>query len=251
MLLIPEPTLTKEPTLPQAQIKCGYYGLNAYSDIGVNRETRSSIYCISDPLSAEMDLIPLTIGAFPSLYHILSQHLVSGATARIFPLSIQFDYISDIINTVSTFNRMYDMRENVVRWGFPVRPKEYSTEEFETRQDKGSAFSNHFDSSIGIFYYKSSIANLYDIVIQTSEAKRYFTQYMTKEKLEMLLGDTSIDEIHMCAAVARHGGLTGIDLKDFPFKEGKDKIRFFNYTSAVRYSPEIMKWKGGNLYDEL
>lgn len=260
MNVISHPSLIKEPTINQDEIKYGYFGLSSYPHSNPNRNNLS-IYCASDALKGELFVIPLTIGFFYSMYQVLSPQIYNGGVVKMLPLSIEFDYISDLINSISTFNRLYKMENRpVVRWGFPKAPNHYTTEEFETAQERGVVFANQFNSGLTVTYYDSGVVNLYDVILQTEKRKKYFSLHMTEDKLSMLLSDTTVDEIHMCGGNSRHGGICGLDLniKDMIKKNGYDKIRFFNFDSPAQLSYFMANWKDmipverwGDKYDEL
>ena len=204
------------------RINHGYFGFKA---LPCELNTTSSIYAIANETLSEVDIIPLTIGCFNDLYTKMKQFVPFGSKIRIFPMSIQYDYISDIYNAVTTLKRLHSMNnfDVDVMWVYPDEPPYYS-EEFETMHSKLSAYHNEYDVNIKINFEQSGQKGLYDIRILTPDFAKYFSQYMTYEKIEMC--DLMGYEIHMNGNESRHGGLCGIDISA-SIPDNK-KIRYFN-----------------------
>lgn len=200
--------------------KAGYLGYRKYSE-GPNRS--SSIYCISDENSGELDIIILTIGTFADVYRLIKEAYCKYSKIRILPISIQYDYISDIYNIVTCAQNLYKNINITVEWVFPTSAPYYS-EEFDMGLFKTESFHNEADPSISFSFVESGVTGLYDIIVYTPLTTKYFTLYCTEDKLLNLLEDTSINEIHMSGAASRHGGICGLSL---PVKS--EKIRLFNF----------------------
>lgn len=196
----------------------GYFGFKALPG---NLKSESSIYAIADENLGEVDIIPLTIGCFNDLYLRLQQFVPLGSKIRIFPMSINYDYISDIYNAVTTFKRLHKVNnfDVDIMWVFPTNPPYYS-EEFDLTHFKGSNHHNEACQEINITMEASGCTGLYDIVITTPEFVKVFTQYATEEKIAKY---TELGyEIHMNGNESRHGGLCGIDIP------GQKNLRYFN-----------------------
>lgn len=217
-----------------SNIRHGYYGTSEYPSMGMNRLSQS-IYCISDELKGDVMVFPLTIGCFSDLYKVIEDCLYRGGNVKVIPMSIKYDYFSDIYNAVTTFNRIYSDLPQRVQWVFPAIPLEYTSEEFETSQIRCATLCNSADSSIITTFYKSGIDDLYDIIVESNGYRRYFSQYMTMEKLNNLIDDNTIDEIHMCGNESRHGGICAMNLT--PNSTRYSKVRLFNFSNieSIQY----------------
>ena len=222
---------------------CGYFG---YRALPCELKSESSIYAISDEGMAEVDIFPLTIGCFNDLYIRLQQFVLHKSKIRIFPMSIKYDYISDIYNAVTTIKRLYstnDVEIDII-WLFPDNPPYYS-EEFDMMHVKALSHFNEYEPDITITIMESGITDLYDIMIRTSDFTKVFSQYVTEEKLAEWT--EAGYEIHMNGNESRHGGLCGIDIK--PQKNvkyfniyNKDSFLYFRTKGLLGYDNERWHW---------
>lgn len=199
----------------------------------------SSIYAISNETTKEVLIIPLTIGCFNDLYKFINSNKVFGYTIKILPLSINYDYISDIYNIVTIFSN----KERNINWVFPKRPKYYYSEQFEVLQIHDIKYESieSDESSISIEYIESGVEDLYDIVIRTNDFTKYFSLYMTDEKVQMCQENNY--EIHMCGENSRHGGLCGLDIGHH------SDIFIFNIHSSAGYDYLKTRYKVGYEYE--
>ena len=201
--------------------KTGYVGIATYPNTTL--KSLNSIYCASDLENGEVIIIPLTIGCFHDIYSLITEIAVSCRRVRIVPLSMEFDYVSDIYNSVTVMKRKYP--EMDIRWIFPRAVPLYS-EEFEVLQINSSAYHNEADPSLYIEFVETDVEELFDLKIYTPEVTKYFTMRCTQEKYDTIKNDNSINELHICGNESRHGGLCAIDLV-----EDNPKLRIFNLSN--------------------
>lgn len=198
----------------------------------------SSIYAFSDTNEKELFIIPLTIGCFREIYSFIHAKAILGFKVRILPLSINYDYFSDIYNIVTAFsNKGVD-----IKWMFPKRPKNYTSEQFELLQIHDNFYVGEEDSSILVAYTESGVEDLYDIVIRTNEFTKVFSLFVTQEKLDTYLKDKY--ELNMCAEMSRHGGLCAMDIDST-----ETEIQLFNFLSENCYYYLRTKFKVGYEYE--
>lgn len=218
----------------------GYFGFKA---IPCELKSESSIYAIADQTLAEVDIIPLTIGCFNDLYTRMKQFVPFGSKIRIFPMSIRYDYISDIYNAVTTLKRLHKVNDFDVdvMWVYPDEPPYYS-EEFESTHNKNRVHHNVFQRDIILDFIPSG-KETYDIRISTPDFVKYFSQYMTEEKIMKCTANGY--EIHMNGNESRHGGLCGIDLTTA--MPDQSNIRYFNIMNKDSLS--YIRSKGQLGYD--
>lgn len=207
--------------------KSGYIGYMKYA---YNKKA-SSIYCVSDNHNGELDIILLSIGAFTDLYKLLKDSCNKYRIVRIIPLSIQYDYISDLYNAITVGRSIFDNSNTQIHWVFPHNAPYYS-EEFDIALFRTEHFYNEADPSISFQFIESGIEGLYDIKIITEEAIKYFSLYYDENKIINLATDQFITEIHMSGASSRHGGFHGFSVPVIT-----DKIRLFGFNSdaEVKY----------------
>lgn len=201
--------------------KTGYIGIATYPDTTIR--SLSSIYCASDSENGEVIIVPLTIGCFYDMYRLITEIAVSYGRVRIVPLSMEYDYVSDIYNTVTVMKRKFP--EMDIRWLFP-RSVPYYSEEFDALLTKGYSYHNEADPSLYIEFVDTEIEELFDLKIYTPECTKYFTMRCTQEKYDIIKNDSSVNELHICGTESRHGGLCAIDLT-----ESNDKLRLFNISN--------------------
>lgn len=201
--------------------KTGYVGIATYPDTTLR--SLNSIYCASDSENGEVFIIPLTIGCFHDMYMLITEIAVSYSRVRIIPMSTEFDYISDIYNTVTVMKRKFPDMD--IQWLFP-RAVPYYSEEFDALLTKGYAYRNEADPSLYVEFVDTDMEELFDLKIYTPESTKYFTMRCTDEKYESISNDNSINELHICGNESRHGGLCGIALT-----EPNSKVRIFNISN--------------------
>lgn len=215
----------------------GYLGYSVvpYSVSGTPLYSPSSIYAFSDTNEKEIFIIPLTIGCFHEMYKFIQQKAILGFKIRILPMSINYDYFSDIYNIVTVFiNKGVD-----IKWMYPKRPKSYTSEQFELLQIHDSFYVCEEDQSILIAYTESGTDDLYDIIVKTPEFSKVFSLYVTQDKLNMCQKDGY--EMNMCGEMSRHGGLCAMDIE---YKRGMN-IQIFNILSEPAYYYLRTKFKVG------
>lgn len=198
----------------------------------------SSIYAFSDTNEKEILIIPLTVGCFREMYKFIQEKAISGLKIKILPLSINYDYFTDIYNIVTVFsNKGVD-----IKWMYPKRPNIKSSEQFEVLQIHDNFYVSEVDSSILVAYTESGIEDLYDIVIRNNEFTKVFSFYVTEAKLDTCLKDGY--EMNMNAEMSRHGGLTAMDINN-----SKMNIQIFNLLSESSYYNLRTKFKVGYEYE--
>lgn len=201
--------------------KTGYVGIATYPDTTLR--SLNSIYCASDSENGEVFIIPLTIGCFHDMYRLITEIAVACSRVRIIPLSTEYDYISDIYNSVTVMKRKFPDMD--IQWLFP-RAVPYYSEEFDALLTKGYAYRNEVDPSLYIEFVDTDVEELFDLKVYTPECTKYFTLRCTEDKYESIKNDNSINEFHICGSESRHGGLCGIDLTEL-----NDKLRLFNISN--------------------
>ena len=216
-------------------VKTGYIGIATYPDTTIR--SFSSIYCASDFENGEIFIVPLTIGCFRDMYRLITEIAVACSRVRIIPLSMEYDYVSDIYNSVTVLKRKFPNMD--IQWLFP-RAVPYYSEEFDALLTKGYAYHNECEPSLYVEFVNTDIEELFDIKIYTSSCTKYFTLRCTPEKYQSIIGDDSINELHMCGNESRHGGLSGIDLGN-----PNPKIRLFNISNRDSLSYLRKRFKIG------
>lgn len=166
-----------------------------------------TIYGVSDINKQELDLILLTPGCFYDAYKIIKQ--IGFIDVKIFIPSLDVLYISDIFNLIMDIAKY----KPTIQWVFPLLPQIPTSTLFEAMQLKNTFYQNSIDSNITIEYIPSEIAgrSVYDILVKDGNKTRYFCQYLSTTKLDLLYDLETIDEIHIPYTSTLYGGLDYMD----------------------------------------
>lgn len=161
------------------------------------RNSKPTMYMVADHQKQEMDLALLTPGCFLEAYHCIKAF--GSVKTRLFIPSLRMEWISDIFNLYMSTRDIID-----IKWIFPNRSDHDS---FEDGHLLESFHLNEFDESCGMGYVPNEhIPDVYDIEIHDSDGIHYFSQYLTKEKLDQLIENDYITDIHLPHRSTIYGG---------------------------------------------
>lgn len=189
---------------------------------------KPTMYLVCDKMKSEADLILLMPGSFLHAYTILKD--LGVVNVRIFTPSLRPEFISDVFNLYMAFKSFLN-----IKWVFPELPF-YEHVTFEDGQIRKANYINQKDSSISISYIKNeNVEDVYDIVVRDGKVSRYFSQYLTAEKLYELFMDPTCSTIEVPYSTSLFGGLTYKKISSKLRKKFLNKVRPHSFASIEEY----------------
>lgn len=172
------------------------------------RDGNSTIYAVTDTNHNSLCLILLSTSSFYAAYKIASQ--LTYKNVYLIPCALDNLLVSDVLNL---YLKLKPLKRRVAIV-YPERPKTIKNDQF-----LGDIISqSHYVIPIGgsiqslnpIIDFKLSRNTdrpFYDIILRDSQKAIYFLQYMDSvEKVQPLIDDPNIDEIHMAYMESIYGG---------------------------------------------
>lgn len=207
-------------------------GYTGYSTYGLDDKHRPSVYCITDVYGLTLTMIPLTVGTFSTMASVIEAGINSYTKIRILPISIEYDYFSDIYNTITFAQKMFKDTPTDIKWIFP-KGAPYHSEEFDAALYRSNIWQFEGDTSINFTFIPKIEDKLYDIRMYTLDGSKHFMSKCSVEELSEMSHDFEIDEIHISGTENRHGGICAIDISDSN-EIDISKLRLYNiYNDAT------------------
>lgn len=194
----------------------------------LNYESQTpTMFVLADDSCNELDLVLLTPGTFPWSYDIIKR--INPKSVRLFVPTIREEFISDIFNLFTALSALIP----TVKWVFPDKVS-HST--FYNGQIVSMSYINEHNSNLSITYIENeNVENVYDLVVKNDNGTHYFSQHLTKEKLDKLFDEYNIDYIHITTSNSIYGGLTYLDILNDGERKYLNKIIPHSYSSMDEY----------------
>ena len=157
-----------------------------------------TMYIAVDHRMEELCLILLTPCCFLHAHRAIQW--MNTQRVRLFSPSLRPEWISDIFNLYMTERTKMDI--------LTVYPKKFHHDDFTKGQLVQDEYVNGADHDIRIRYIENpNVDDAYDIKVSNAKGYRYFSQYLTEEKLDALYEDSGCLEIHVPYTSTMYGGL--------------------------------------------
>lgn len=204
----------------------GYIG-NFKQPLQKPESYRPTMYAISDNMRNELSLILLTPGTYLYAHKYIERF--NPQSVKLFTPTVRFEMISDIFNLFMTW------KDNIpINWVFPEITNYY---DFDNGLLKSDTYMNPYDSTLAIAYIKNeNVEDVYDIIVYDNDSMRYFSQYLTIEKLYSLYDDISCTTIEIPYRSTMYGGLNYLDIQTTCNKKYLTKLVPHSFASIDEYN---------------
>lgn len=191
-------------------MSCGYTGIfqQEPTEKVISIPKNLTMYAIGDDIGNELFLVVLSIGSYTNLSSIIQNTNYNKVTIT-FP-SIDTMFVSDLYNTINKASTMKD-----ITWMFPKQPSIPLSSACYNSYRNSDYFINTTNKEKSITFFENKIEegkSVYDFIISTGNKVIYISNYLTNEKLQELLNDITIDEVHIPYSITLYGGLSYLDI---------------------------------------
>jgi hypothetical protein len=140
--------------------------------------------------------------------------------------SVDALWISDIVNVILSLKDL----KPTIKWFFPNTPTIKVPVPVQLTQERANIFTledrndpgrHNWQPSIEFILSNHEDREFYDVIIRDETAKRYLCQYLTPDKLDTLMADPKLDELHIAYKSTIYGGI--------------------NFEEAIKYNPKYKK----------
>lgn len=187
---------------------------------------KPTMYVLSDFLRNELALVLLTPISYLHAYKYIKKFYPKSV--KLFTPTLRIEMVSDIFNLYMSFKDIIP-----IEWVFPSESGYYS---LDKGLSKTNSYINSYDSTLAISYIKNdAVENVYDIVIYDNESVRFFTQYLTKEQLDILYDNPLYTTIELPYTSTMYGGLSYLDIQTLYEKKYLTKLVPHSFASIDEY----------------
>jgi len=196
-----------------------------------------SLYALADENMNELALIILSSDFYTDAYRIIIG--TSIPNIKVFIPYLNETNLTDFQNLIINASAI---KPNI-SWMYPILPLGGSSN-FNSKHRLLTFYQNTFNSNLFINYYPSGDSNYYDIFIREPNNSRYFCQYITQEKLNLLYDDISINEIHVPYSTSLEGSLDYQSISELDSKYSS-KLYAHSFSTTQEYYLAVIN--GANL----
>ena len=188
---------------------------------------RPTMYALSDHMRNELALILLTPGTYLYAHKYIERF--NPRSVKLFSPSIRLEMVSDIFNLYMSWKDIIP-----INWVFPINADHY---DFDNGLIKSETYLNSVDSTLAISYVQNeNVEDVYDIIVYDNESVRYFSQYLTSERLDELYNDPECSTIEIPYKSTMYGGLTYFEIQTTYKKKYLSKLVPHSFASIDEYN---------------